>query len=220
MVPDARPRSEPQQYEPIQWPEGQRVQLMPRSAGLSVDLVELMEQRQTRRDFACKPNIGELGELLWLACRSRSSRPSVYGPNQESRPHPSAGALHPIHVLVVLDAQAMYRYDPALHALLELPNSAENAAYVLDIVRSSVDLGCGYVLALIAEPGKTGSKYEDPDSLILRDAGVVLGYLSFVAEALGLAFCPLGITGNPGLTQRLPCGNALRAVGLAVLGKA
>jgi hypothetical protein len=114
----------------------------------------------------------------------------------------------------------MLRYDPVQHALFELPASTSNARYTVDAARSSLDLGHGSVLALVAEPGKTGSKYEDPDSLVLRDAGVVLGYMSFVAEALGLAFCPLGITGNPSLTQGLPSAEALRAVGLAVIGKA
>jgi SagB-type dehydrogenase family enzyme len=193
---------------------------MPRSSALSVDLVELMEQRQTRRDFSQELSLEDLGDFLWLACRSRSSRPSEYGPNQESRPHPSAGALHPVHVLLASNAVAMLRYDPVQHALFELPASASNARQTIDAAKLSLDLGRGWVLALVAEPGKTGSKYEDPDSLVLRDAGVVLGYMSFVAEALGLAFCPLGITGNPGLTQGFPSAEALRAVGLAVLGKA
>jgi len=193
---------------------------MPRSTALYVDLVELMEQRQTRRDFTGELSLEDLGDFLWLACRSRSSRPSEYGPNQESRPHPSAGALHPIHVLMASDATAIHRYDPVQHALFELPASAGNARHVIDAATSSLELVRGSVLALVAEPGKTGSKYEDPDSLVLRDAGVVLGYMSFIAEALGLAFCPLGITGSPGLTQGLPAAGALRAVGLAVLGKA
>lgn len=193
---------------------------MPRSSALSVDLVELMEQRQTRRDFSRELSLKDIGDFLWLACRSRSSRPSEYGPNQESRPHPSAGALHPIHVFWVSDATAMLRYDPVQHALLELPSSTLNAHHAIDAAKSSLDLGYGSVLALVAEPGKTGSKYENPDSLVLRDAGVVLGYMSFVAEALDLAFCPLGITGNSGLTQGFPSAEALHAVGLAVLGKA
>ena len=193
---------------------------MPRSSALSVDLVGLMEHRQTRRDFSKELSLEDLGEFLWLACRSRSSRPSEYGPNQESRPHPSAGALHPIHVFLASDATAMLRYEPGQHALLELPGSASNSRQAIDAAKSSLDLGRGYVLALVAEPGKTGAKYEEPDSLVLRDAGVVLGYMSFVAEALGLAFCPLGITGNPGLTQGFPSAEALRSVGLAVLGKA
>ena len=51
-----------------------------------------------------------------------------------------------------------------------------------------------------------------------RDAGVVLGYMSLVAEALSLAFCPLGITGEPFLTDYLSTASRLKAVGLAILG--
>lgn len=220
MVPDARPRPEPQPYEAVQWPSGRRLQLMPRSSELSVDLVGLMERRQTRRDFQRELSVGDLGDFLWLACRSRSSRPSAYGPDQESRPHPSAGALHPIHVLIVPDGLAMHRYDPVGHALVELPASGHGAGQAVEAAQASLELGKGCVVALVAEPGKTGSKYEDPDSLVLRDAGVVLGYMSVVAEALSLAFCPLGITGHPKVVADLPFAAALRAAGLAVLGKA
>ncbi len=178
----------------------------------------LMEQRQTRREFTRGPSMDQLGEFLWLACRSRSSRESPYGPNQESRPHPSAGALHPIHVLVARDADALFRYDPLGHALVEIPGSKPSADHVVQAARASLELDEGWVLALVAEPGKTGSKYENPETLVWRDAGVVLGYMSVVADALGLSFCPLGTTGNPQLTDDLPNAGLLHGVGLVVLG--
>jgi hypothetical protein len=53
------------------------------------------------------------------------------------------------------------------------------------------------LMALVCEPGKTAAKYEHFESLVWRDAGVVLGYMSIVAEALGLNFCPLGLVGDP-----------------------
>lgn len=218
MVPDPKPRDVPQRYEPIAWPRGQRIQLPPRTAPLLVDVVTLMEQRQTRREFTRELSLEALGEFLWLACRSRSSRASQYGPKQESRPHPSAGALHPIHVLVARDGEALYRYDPAEHALMEIPGSKSCAVHALAAARASLELGQAGVLALVAEPGKTGSKYENPASLVWRDAGVVLGYMSVVAEALGLAFCPLGMTGERQLIEALPGATDLRGVGLAVLG--
>lgn len=220
MVPDATPRKDPARYEPIQWPTGERVQLSPRPAALNIDLVNLLEQRQTRRIFSRELSIDEIGDFLWLVCRSRSVRPSIYGPCQESRPHPSAGAMHPVHVFIAPNALALHRYDSTEHALVELPASATGACHIQRAAKKSLELGMGHVLALVAEPGKTGAKYENPDSLVLRDAGVVLGYMSIVAEALGLAFCPLGITGHPDLTLELPFPNALRAVGLAVIGKA
>ena len=218
MVPDARPRETPDRYEPIEWPAGRRIQLQPRTGALPVDFVALMEQRQTRRTFEREMGLDALGGFLWLACRSRSSRPSVYGPNQESRPHPSAGAMHPVHVLVVRDRSVLHRYEPAAHSLIEIPGSAAAAEEAIEAAMASLELGKGCVLALVAEPGKTGAKYEDPQSLVLRDAGVVLGYMSVVAEALGLAFCPLGITGEKKLVQGLPAAGQLRGVGLAVLG--
>jgi SagB-type dehydrogenase family enzyme len=178
----------------------------------------LMEQRQTRREFTRELSMEQLGEFLWLACRSRSSRESPYGPNQESRPHPSAGALHPIHVLVARDAEALFRYDPLGHALVEIPVAAPNAGHAVAAARASLEIGRGWVLALVAEPGKTGSKYENPETLVWRDAGVVLGYMSVVAEALGMAFCPLGISGGSDVTSHLPSATNLHGVGLAVLG--
>jgi len=218
VVPDPKPRGVPQRYEPIAWPSGQRIHLPPRTAPLLVDVVTLMEQRKTRREFTRELSLEALGEFLWLACRSRSSRASPYGPNQESRPHPSAGALHPIHVLVARDREGLYRYDHSEHALMEIPGSKPNAGHAITAARASLELGQGWVLALVAEPGKTGSKYENPETLVWRDAGVVLGYMSVVAEALGLPFCPLGITGSSEVTSGLPGATKFHGAGLAVLG--
>lgn len=126
--------------------------------------------------------------------------------------------MHPVHVLVGRDRGVLHRYEPAEHSLIEIPGSAAAADEAIGAAMASLELGKGCVLALVAEPRKTGAKYEDPQSLVLRDAGVVLGYMSVVAEALGLAFCPLGITGERRLTQGLPAEGLLRGVGLAVLG--
>jgi hypothetical protein len=68
-----------------------------------------------------------------------------------------------------------------------------------------------------AEPGKTFSKYTEANSLIWRDAGVLLGYFSFVAHALQLSFCPLGITGECWASQ-LDKQGRLVGVGLAIVG--
>jgi hypothetical protein len=83
-----------------------------------------------------------------------------------------------------------------------------------------VELGFGTLVSLVAEPGKTAAKYANHESLVWRDAGVVLGYMSLMAEALKLSFCPLGITGRPYVTDCLPNASTLQAVGLAVLGGA
>jgi hypothetical protein len=70
------------------------------------------------------------------------------------------------------------------------------------------------VLAFVAEPGRTAAKYEDSDSLVWRDAGVLQGMLCAVAPAVGLEVCLLGPTGDEWVS-RLAGEGQLRGVGLA-----
>lgn len=203
-------------YEPYAWPDGPVTRLEPRTEPLQLDMVSLIEERQTRRAFGKRLDNAALGDYLWLACRNRSSRPSLFGYDQESRVYPSAGATHPIHVLLARETGPLQRYDPVAHALVALPGSDANAAASREAANSLVDLAHGTVIGIVAEPGKTAAKYKGHDSLVWRDAGVVLGYLSVIAEALQLPFCPLGITGQPYLTANLPNSDALQAVGFAV----
>ncbi len=218
MFPEPLPRAEPSRYSVFKWPAGRSQALFPRSAPLPVDMVSLLEKRQTRRDFTKPLGNVALGEFLWLACRSRGARPSPYGPDQESRPHPSAGAMHPIHVLIAREDGPWERYDPVEHVLVELPGSVESAAAGRTVAQSVVSVGCAVVVGLVAEPGKTAAKYENPETLVWRDAGVVLGYMSLIAEALELSFCPLGVTGQSQFADLLPNPTSLHGVGLALLG--
>jgi SagB-type dehydrogenase family enzyme len=217
---DPVPRVLPMRYEPYVWPAGAKTLLAPRAQPLELELTALLDERQTRRAFSKRLDLTALGELLWLACRNRSSRPSAFGPNQESRVHPSAGAMHPIHLLLASETGSWLRYDPLEHALIELPGSGASAESSREAAGALIELAHGTLIGLVAEPGKTAAKYEHHESLVWRDAGVVLGYLSVMAEALGLSFCPLGITGQPYLTEQLPNSPALQAVGMAVVGGA
>lgn len=217
---DPIPRSEPAPYRSFEWPAGDQVELSPRSRPLEVDLVALLERRESRREFGQSLPDSDLGDFLWLACRNRSSRPSPYGTNQESRVYPSAGAMHPIHIVLCRDVGPWLRYDPYSHALIELPGSVASAAAGRTAATHLLPLKKGTVIGLIAEPGRTAAKYSHYESLVWRDAGVVLGYMSLVAESLRLNFCPLGVSGHPYLTDYLPGEPALFSAGLAVLGPA
>lgn len=212
------PRLDLEPYRPVRWPDGLRRPLPARNVPLPVDLSSLLEERQTRRHFTSEISDTDLGDLLWLTCRSRSSRPSPFGPDQESRPHPSAGAMHPIHVLVSRRDDPWSRYDPVGHALVQILDSHENAAQVRRAAGELVELEQGVLIALVAEPGKTAAKYENSESLVWRDAGVVLGYISIIAEALALPFCPLGITADQYLANLAPSPGRLHGAALAVLG--
>jgi hypothetical protein len=148
------------------------------------------------------------------ACKERIDSP--LGFPLERRGVPSGGAIHPVHLLVCdPGTRVLHRYDGDRHGLLQL---AERAPSELVTECSEVlDLQRGTLLFFVAEPGKTAAKYEDPITVIWRDAGVLQGVLAVVAEAIGLNFCLLGLTGDPwlaGLSQQ----GKLRGVGAAIVG--
>lgn len=68
-----------------------------------------------------------------------------------------------------------------------------------------------------AEVGKTAAKYDSPASLIWRDAGALLAVMGLAAYAHSLAFCPLGVTGEPWV-GRLLKQQGLFGVGAAFIG--
>lgn len=213
-----RPRTKPLQYMPVQWPRGSILPLKARDESLLLDLVQLLERRRTRRNFSKTLALETLGELLWLGCRSRSSRSGPLGFSLESRPSPSAGSIHPIHVLISRQAgEPWFRYDAAEHILVEVSGSETHASAARMAANEVVPVGHALLLGFVAEPGKTAAQYEAPESLVWRDAGVLLGYLSLLAEAMELSLCPLGITGDPYLAA-LDSQGQLHGAGMALIG--
>jgi hypothetical protein len=219
-----RPRlpSEVKRYAPVRWPDGERIGLPSLAALPSHDLVfersivDLTSHRRSARVFAPLAQ-DRLGWLLELTNRQLASGSQDLGFPLTQRPAPSAGAIHPVHLVVQDPAlTGWHRYDPVGHALVSVPCALDVVA-----VRRHMDeliaAPAATLLLLAAEPGKTASKYSDPCSLVWRDAGVLLGYLSLAAEALDLAFVPLGVTADPwvaGLVDE----PGLAGVGAALVG--
>lgn len=215
-----RPRESPRHYTPLSWPLGPRIPLpIPAFVGgARRSLAELLLQRRTRREFL--PLSTELlSKLTWLTCQVQRTGGDELGFSLSHRPCPSAGAIHPIHLLVI-DPQAdrWFRYDPVSHALNEVITQLEPRQVLADI-QSVLPAPSATLLLLAAEPGKTSAKYEAPGSLVWRDAGVLLGFLAVAAEALGLSYCPLGVTGDPWV-GRLLNQPGLTGVGTAFVGAA
>lgn len=219
--PSPSPRSIPEPYELYPWPAGEHLFFAatkgsaPKAASPSV--FEALTRRRSRRSFG-PVNIDALGSLLWHTAGILACEPSGYGPRLEQRPTPSAGALHPIHLLLKMpDLTDWYRYDGEAHALVQVPGVSPALTPLLDQSLEVIDSPFATRIALIAEPGKSYAKYHHAASLIWRDAGALLGTLSIAAEALGMHFCPLGITGEPWVSELCPAGR-LAGVGMALIG--
>jgi SagB-type dehydrogenase family enzyme len=213
-----RPRPEPRRYTPVVWPNGM---LIPLSSETGIEdhggpFINLALQRRTRREFSIL-SLEMLGALTWITCRSQQLGSNDLGFPVSRRPCPSAGAIHPIHLLVVMpDDDRWYRYHPESHALQEVPSSV-GARTVANAMQEVLTAPAATLLILAAEPGKTSAKYDAAASLVWRDAGVMLGFLAMAAQALDLSFCPLGVTGEPWVSQ-LVDQSGLVGVGAAFVG--
>lgn len=210
---DPRPRDVPLEYAPFRWPVSEVVALEPGAAPHPVDLADLLSNRRSHQPGR-PPTIEALGALLWQVARTLGISPSPYGFELEQRPVPSAGAIHPIHVLLQEPGHHDWaRYDGRRHRLERLVGQSclsglSHHAY------KAAGSDVGTLLAFVAEPGRTDAKYEGSESLIWRDAGVLQGALCMVAPAMGLQACLLGPTGDPWVSGLAKQGQ-LRGVGLA-----
>ena len=210
-------RTEPGRYQPFTWPDGV-FHALPEVEDVGDEgILNLLDHRRTRRTFSALSE-GQLGQLLWRCSRTQSIAESDYGFDLELRPTPSAGAIHPIHLLLHRPGAPNWRrYDSRRHGLVELPESAKALAGLEEHCHDALPSEHATQLLFVAEPGKTCAKYQNGESLIWRDAGALLSVMAIIAEALDYSFCPLGITGEPWAGRLAPAG-VLMGVGVALVG--
>src|SRR4051812_27448622 len=107
-----KPWPKPRQYTPAAWPESE---LVPLPEGVTPDtppFATVVESRRTRYSFAPLPDEG-LAALMHLTCRVRATLAGRLSFPQSHRPAPSAGAIHPVHVVLHRPGEAaLHRYDP------------------------------------------------------------------------------------------------------------
>jgi hypothetical protein len=133
------------------------------------------------------------------------------------RPAPSAGAIHPIHLILRRPQnKAWQRYDSIAHALIDVSSSLD-AEHVRRAMLEVLPAPEATLILFAAEVGKTAAKYHHPASLVWRDAGALQAVMGFAAHALSLAFCPLGVTGEPWVGELLEH-RGLFGVGAAFVG--
>ncbi|WP_431273190.1 nitroreductase family protein [Variovorax ureilyticus] len=212
------PREPPQPSHPIVWPLGKRLLLDNVASSLSctAEVEQFLRTRRSERQIGAISD-ADLGAWLDLSCRAQLLQGSIYGFDISLRPAPSAGAIHPIHlVFTASDASSWRRYDGADHALIDVP-SALDPREVHRAMQQVLAVPNATLILLAAEVGKTAAKYHHPASLVWRDAGALLAVMGLAAHALALAFCPLGVTGEPWVGRLLEQ-QGLFGVGAAFVG--
>ena len=138
------------------------------------------------------------------------------------KPPISAGALHPIEVLVVAGPQVQEpillseRNNKWLTLPVKCPDTLANA--VADC-REILPTARGHLLLFAGDRRRVADKYWPAESLLWRDAGAALQACAMAACAYEFAFCPLGDTGRAILEQLYPPHDEFVAAGLGVFGQ-
>jgi SagB-type dehydrogenase family enzyme len=190
---------------------------IPRSAN-DRTFFKIIHGRRTRRLFS-EVSDKKLGEFLWHSGKIFASRTLANGRRLQYRCSPSAGAIHPVDILVIDSANDQISlYDPVGHALQSLRGPRAKVRQLQEVARGMVDPGAGRIFWFAAEFGRTLDVYQGGESLVWRDAGALVATFCYVAEALELNCCPLGSSGEPFISQFLNSAKMVIGVGGCVVG--
>lgn len=209
------PRISPLSHKRAQWDiELEELLSIPQHVNISFE--RAVERRKSTRRFALLGR-RELSTLLWMSAGTRSV--NARDQEQEHRPTPSAGALHPIHMIVIPPIEPrVARYDGRRHALLWLKCDSASVQAVRDEAERFMQTGLANILLFAAEPQITCARYEHAESLVWRDAGMLQAQCGLVASALGLAYCLLGTTGQSWISRLFGSQEGLLGTGAALVG--
>ncbi|MCQ1779400.1 nitroreductase family protein [Neorhizobium galegae] len=131
----------------------------------------------------------------------------------------SAGALHPVKALITKGSGRPLYYDDDQDSFLSLGIRDERSWLSFqDECREVLPHVDGCLVALIADNRDISRLYSNHQSLLWRDAGAVIQGMAFVAEAVGLAMCPMGILGGDAISALLDPTDDFLAVGIVAIG--
>jgi len=171
-------------FEAVSAP-GERISLpAPRTTG-DVSLEEALANRRSIRQYGQRVlTWEEIGQLLWAA-------QGITSP-QGFRTAPSAGALYPLELYVVL-SEGVYHYEPADH-LLTRTVAGDHRMHLGDAAlkqRPVYDAPAVFVIAAVY--ARTAVKYGDrAERYVKIEAGHAAQNLLLQATALGLGAVPIG----------------------------
>ena len=151
-----------------------------------ISLEQAIKNRRSIRQFTAEPlKINQIGQLCWSA-------QGVTDPNRGLRAAPSAGALYPIQLYVVLP-DGLYLYSPQSHSLEKQINGdirpmLSTTAFGQKVVQDSP---CTFIIA--GSVRKLEAKYRGRgEKFIYLEAGHIAQNIHLQAVTLGLGSVPLG----------------------------
>ncbi|WP_439695380.1 nitroreductase family protein [Mucilaginibacter sp. AW1-7] len=162
------------------------------------DFFELTRLRTSEKNLS-DLSASQLSDLLWYAAKVIDTHYQDNGYILSHRPSPSAGARHPIDLLIINPSEnpVFQYYNPFEHSLNNLKLNEDLFTDFVTHINDNIPVGKGTVIWLIAHVNRTSAKYDNPASLVWRDAGALLQILQMTATAMNLGSCPFGTLADP-----------------------
>lgn len=192
------PRKRHKIFKPFQYPIENKIILNRPESFPKKDFIETLISRRSQREFS-KVLMEDLSFLLYLSTKTESIEIDDTGFITSKRTTPSAGARHPIDILVSTDESNSKRelsyYNPIDHTLGKLDINEYNLNLFFNEVSQNLPLENACLIWFAIQTEKTASKYSNPETLYWKDTGALLYGLQLIAHYLNLKSCPLGTLG-------------------------
>ena len=210
------PRNEELNYEDFDYKIDSRIYLPHPSQKITTPISEVLETRQSGREYNHSIDIDDLSDLLWFSAKTRKVIKNPNGSVWKHSPTPSAGGRHPIDIIItnqMPDKEAVYLYDSVAHALCELQINLSHKNKLWDATNEIIPVKNATAFYFAAQFVKTFSKYYHGESLVWRDSGSLLTTLYVVATSLKFECCALGFSGAPWLSKMVGGESCIGGVG-------
>lgn len=214
-------RKKPIPYEEYHYRTG-ALQYLPAPTRLAASLRTALLERRCK-PVRQAPSEQDLSTLLWTVGKTLSQRKTLIAHQRwEHRGVPSAGGKHPIDLLVMEWTRTpgvLRLYDPLSHSLRALKGFPTALKVSLSrAAEACIGWRSGLVIWHVVHVARTSSAYRYPETLIWRDSGVLTGAMAIVCASIGLSCVPLGITGEPWISDGLKAKHQVMGGGGAVIG--
>lgn len=163
--------------------------------GATMTLDEALRRRRSVRTFSPRPlTPAETGRLLWSA-------QGITDPASGGRTAPSAGAIHPLEVVLVTP-EGVFRYAPGGHALQRVASGDRRGTLALAALGQEAVRGAAADLVLVGVIDKMTAKYgARAERFVMMEAGHAGQNVLLEAVALGLAAVPIGAFSDADVVQ-------------------
>jgi SagB-type dehydrogenase family enzyme len=189
------PRIKGKNFEPFIYPIVEKVTLSRKFEKHNQQFIDVFLSRRSTNQLS-SISILELSELLYYCGKVQYIEEDEYGGLISKRAAPSAGARHPIDLLISPSPENGFRflsyYNPVEHSLNKLSIKHDALESFFVEINQNVQINDASLIWFCIQKGRTSSKYKNAQSLYWRDAGALIYCIQITCAYLGLNSCPLG----------------------------